>query len=273
MVQWGGREVGMRLEGRVAIVTGGAQGIGRAYVERFLDEGARVVIAEIDESQGAAAAEELASRGEVEFVHTDIADEDSVAHAAERSLERFGQIDILLNNAALYDRLDFTDRSPAYLRKIYDVNLHGAWLMSRAVAPSMVDRRFGRIINIASTMAYLYQDMSQGDAFEGLDSYGYNLTKWGVIGLTRFMASQLGRYGITVNCIAPGFTLSSASQKFLDPEGTNANVQAIEAATPMAIGAFQPEDMTGTAVYFASDDARFVSGQLIVVDGGMIKPC
>ncbi|MBW2270302.1 MAG: SDR family oxidoreductase [Deltaproteobacteria bacterium] len=262
----------MRLNDRVAIVTGGGQGIGRAYVERFLAEGATVVIAEIDESRGAATAAELASRGEVEFIFTDISDEASVAESAARAQERFGHIDILLNNAALYDRIDFSNQSLEYLRKVYDVNLHGAWLMSRAVAPFMVERRHGRIINVGSTMAYLYQDTGESGAFDGLDSYAYNLTKWGIIGLTRFMAEQLGPHGITVNCMAPGFTQSEASRKFLGPDGTHPNIQAIEAATPMAIGAFQPEDMTGTAVYFASDDARYVTGQLIVVDGGMIKP-
>ena len=184
-----------------------------------------------------------------------------------------GRIDILLNNAAIYDQLDFTDRSLDYLRRVIDVNVNGAWLMSRAVAPAMVDAQWGRIINVSSTTAYLHSTpMAPTEEFEGLDSFAYPMSKWSVIGLTRFMAGQLGRYNITVNTIVPGFTLTEASRKLTDAAGRNEFIEASERLTPMGIAAFQPEDMTGTAVYFASEDARYVTGQLIVIDGGMVSP-
>jgi 3-oxoacyl-[acyl-carrier protein] reductase len=263
----------MRLRGRVAVVTGGGQGMGKAYAQRFLQEGARVAIAEIDRERGERAAAELSRLGEVCFVAVDIADEASTEACVKQVVEQLGGIDILLNNAALYDGLDFGDRSLEYLRKVYDVNLHGSWLMSRAVAPVMVAAGYGRIINVASTTAYLYTTpMAMTGEFEGLDSYAYPITKWGVMGLTKFMAGQLGRYNITVNTIMPGFTLTEASKKMTGLDGSNDFIESIKQMTPMGVGAFEPEDMTGTAVYFASDDARFVTGQIIVIDGGMVSP-
>ncbi len=264
---------GMRLRDRVAVVTGGGQGMGKAYARRFLEEGAIVVIAEIDSGRGRSAATELASLGEVSFAEVDISDEDSARACAEQIATDYGRIDILLNNAALYDDLDFTDNSLESLRRVADVNVNGTLLMSRAIAPSMVAANRGRIINVSSTTAYLHAtSMAPTEEFQGLDSYAYPMSKWSVIGLTRFMAGQLGRYNITVNTIVPGFTLTEASRKLTDADGRNEFVDASERLTPMRIAAFQPEDMTGTAVYFASDDARYVTGQLIVIDGGMVSP-
>jgi 3-oxoacyl-[acyl-carrier protein] reductase len=264
---------GMRLKDRVAVVTGGGQGMGKAYARRFLEEGARVVIAEIDRERGEGAVRELTGVGNAMFVQVDISEEESARRCVEQVVDEQGRIDILLNNAALYDGLDFGNRSIEYLRRVVDVNVNGAWLMSRAVAPVMVEAESGRIINVASTTAYLHTtSMAPSEGFEGLDSYAYPMSKWSVIGLTKFMAGQLGRYNITVNTIVPGFTLTEASRKLTGPGGRNEFIEAAERLTPMGVGAFQPEDMTGTAVYFASDDARYVTAQLIVIDGGMISP-
>ncbi|MAG29440.1 MAG: dehydrogenase [Deltaproteobacteria bacterium] len=263
----------MRLQDRVAVITGGGQGMGKAYARRLLEEGATVVIAEIDPDRGERAAAELQDIGEVSFVQVDISDEDSTRAGADRIVAERGRIDILLNNAALYDQLDFSNHSLEYLRRVIDVNVNGTWLMSRAVVPAMVKAKSGRIINVASTTAYLHTTpMAPAEEFGGLDSYAYPMSKWSVIGLTKFMAGQLGRYNITVNTIVPGFTLTEASRKLTHADGRNDFIEASERLTPMGIAAFEPEDMAGTAVYFASDDARYVTGQLIVIDGGMISP-
>src|SRR5579883_1309929 len=204
----------MRLEGKVAVITGAGQGIGKAYAERFLAEGAKVAIAEISKERGEAALAELQPKGEVILVPTDISDEESAKACARATKERFGKIDILVNNAALYYDIDNTDNSYEYLKKVFSVNLHGAWLMTRAVAPYMVEQSYGRIINQSSGAAYIYLVPPMPDeTFREVPAFTYSQTKWGVIGLTKFLAVALGKYGITINCIAPGVTMTEATKK------------------------------------------------------------
>ncbi len=258
----------MRLAGKVAIVTGAGRGIGLAYAQRFLREGASVVIAEWDEERGAAGLEAVADLGPSLLVQTDVADPDSVEACAARAVEHFGGIDILVNNAALYGDWDMGDQSYEYLKRLFDVNLHGVWLASRAVAPHMVKRGGGRILNQASGAAYNYTHLHlPTDEFPGLGSYNYQQTKWGVVGLTKFMAAQLGRWKITVNCIAPGVIDTEATRAVVP----RATLDAIALGQPVP-GVVEPEDLTGAAVYFASEEARFVTGQVLVIDGGRHMP-
>ena len=258
----------MRLKDRVAIITGGGSGIGTAYCRRFLAEGAKVMIADIGEAQAKRTAESLAAQGEIDWVRTDVADESSAEECVAATLARFGRIDILLNNAAIYGDYQPTDTSLAYLRRMFDVNVHGQWLMARAVAPHLVRQRSGRIINVASIAAYLHQLGAFGDPENfALGSYSYQHSKFSVIGLTRHMAGQLGQYGVTVNCIAPGLVLTEATQRQV-PEP----IQPMFAQMSAMRTNLEAEDMVGTAVFFASDDARRVNGQLLCVDGGNVMP-
>jgi NAD(P)-dependent dehydrogenase (short-subunit alcohol dehydrogenase family) len=256
----------VRLEGKVAIITGAGQGIGKAYAERFLTEGAKVVIAEINEDRGSSALAELSGRGEVRLVPTDIADEASALSCAAATHEAFGSVDILVNNAALYYDIDNRDNSFEYLQKVFRVNLHGAWLMARAAAPYMVERRWGRIINQSSGAAYLYQ-LPPAERFVEVGAFSYSQTKWGIIGLTKFLAAQLGEHNVTVNCIAPGVTMTEATRKVV-PE---AFLPMVTMMTAMK-RTLEPEDLTGAAVFFASDDANLVTGQVLCVDGGGSMP-
>lgn len=257
----------MRLENRVAIVTGGGRGIGRAYAERFLQEGALVIVADVDESSAAIAADELRALGPVRAVHCDVADPESTEACVEAAVGAFGRVDILVNNAALYGDWDMADQSFEYLQRVFAVNLHGVWLMTRAVAPRMVEQAHGRIINQASAAAYNYGGGPPVDAFPGLNAFSYSQTKWGVVGLTKFTAGQLGRWNITANCIAPGVVATEATQKVVPMPLIEELAQ--RQAVP---GVLHAADLTGATVFFASDESRFVTGQVLVIDGGKYMP-
>ena len=255
-----------RLQDRVAVITGAGQGIGLAYAERFLAEGAKVVVAELSEERAASAMESLVGKGEAVFVRTDISDPDSTEACAKAAKDAFGSLDILLNNAAIYHDIDNADASYEYLQKIFSVNQHGTWLMSRAAAPYMVEQRRGRIINQSSGAAYSYM-FPPMDEFHGLGNFSYSITKWGIVGLTKFMAAQLGQYNITVNCIAPGVTMTEATKKVV-PEMFIGGMTAMTAMKQT----LEPEDLAGAAVFFAGDDAKFCTGQTLVIDGGLSMP-
>jgi 3-oxoacyl-[acyl-carrier protein] reductase len=257
----------MRLQGRVAIVTGASRGIGRAYAERFLREGASVVVADIDDERANETVGELGPLGPIQFVRCDVSDTTSTESCAREAVERFGRIDVLVNNAALYGDWNMTDQSFDYLKQVFDVNLHGVWLMTHAVAPQMVAQEYGRIVNQASGAAYNYGGGLPTSEFQGLNAFNYQQTKWGVIGLTKFSAGQLGRWNITVNCIAPGVIATEATKKVV-PESTIEQLARLQAVP----GVMNAEDLTGAAVFFASEEARFVTGQVIVIDGGKYMP-
>jgi 3-oxoacyl-[acyl-carrier protein] reductase len=255
-----------RLQDKVAVITGAGQGIGLAYAERFLAEGAKVVVAEIDEGRALHAMERLDGLGDAVFVRTDISSEVSAQACAAATLERFGKLDILVNNAALYYDIQNERNDYEYLQKVFQVNLHGAWVMARACAPAMVEQRWGRIINQSSGAAYMYNMTPVGD-FHEVAAFSYSQTKWGVVGLTKFLASQLGQYNVTVNCIAPGVTMTEATKKIV-PEEYIGMIPMMSAMKQT----LEPEDLAGTAVYFASDDAKLVTGQVLCVDGGACMP-
>jgi 3-oxoacyl-[acyl-carrier protein] reductase len=257
-----------RLADKTAIITGGGNGIGLAYAERFAHEGAKVVIADIDEAAGKAAAERVSAIGQARFIKTDVADPESVESCAAASVDAFGSLDILINNAALYGDWDMRDQSYEYLQRVFEVNQHGVWLMTRAVVPQMVRQGSGRIINQASGAAYNYAAPPTADGeFHGLGSFSYSQTKFGVIGLTKFSAAQLGAFGITVNCIAPGVVDTEATRKTVP----GAILERLAAEQPVP-GVIQPDDLTGAAVYFASSESRYVTGQILVISGGRHMP-
>jgi 3-oxoacyl-[acyl-carrier protein] reductase len=248
-----------RLEGRVAIVTGGGHGIGKAYAKRLASEGARVVIAEIDESAAMAVAEELNAAGHEAFgMRTDVSDSASVEKMAAATVDRFGRIDVLVNNAAIFatvpmSRSPFDQISIDEWDRMMTVNLKGTWLASCAVIPQMRKQGYGKIINISS-----------GTALKGSPSrIHYVTSKAGILGFTKTLANEVGKDNICVNCVAPGSTLSEENAD----EGVIK--MRTQAASSRALKRVQnPEDLTGAIVFFASADSDFITGQTLVVDGG-----
>jgi len=258
----------MRLAGKTAIITGAAQGIGKAYALRFAREGARVVVADLREDGAESVATECRSLGpEAVALRLDVSDEASTREVAERTVERFGGIDILINNAAIYYDLDRTENSLAYFNRVLSVNLTGAWLMSRAVERHMKRQHRGKIIHQSSTAAYLGNvgmvETENPDL--PMPPFHYSVAKIGVSGLTKYMAGALGPWGINVNAIAPGVTMTEATKKIVPEEILGPLVMFSALRKPL-----QPEDLTGTAVYLASEDSDMMTGQVLVVDGGMI---
>jgi 3-oxoacyl-[acyl-carrier protein] reductase len=247
------------LRDRVAIITGAGHGIGKAYARRLAIEGASIAIAEIDSQAAQTVADELAREGLVACaVPTDVADEMSVAEMARAVNDRYGRIDILVNNAAIFatipmSRAPFDRIDPGEWDRMMSVNLKGTWLACRAVIPYMRMRSYGKIINISS-----------GTALKGSDSrIHYVTSKAGVIGFTKTLAQEVGKDGICVNCVAPGSTLSEES-----PDADILSKRTGAAATRALKRVQKPEDITGAIVFFASADSDFITGQTLVVDGG-----
>ncbi len=254
----------MRLEQKVAIVTGGAQGIGREYCLRFAVEGAKVVVADLRNEQAAKVAAEIESSGGVAIsVNVDVSNETSAEQMIRVAVDSFGGVDCLVNNAAIYYELDVRDHSIDYLRKVLDVNLIGTLIASRAVLPSMRDRGGGSIINISSVAAYPTQVSFR--RAKNFPNYAYGISKSAVVHLTKSMARTAGPDNIRVNAIAPGTTLTEATRRVLPDK-------AIEAKRHLkALGkSLEPYDLTGTAVYLASDESAMMTGQTLVVDAGDI---
>jgi NAD(P)-dependent dehydrogenase (short-subunit alcohol dehydrogenase family) len=248
----------MRLDGKVAVITGGAAGIGLQYAKRFLAEGARVVVADI--ADPVAAAEKLGAADRVLGVATDVSVPDSVAAMVDAAVARFGRIDVLVNNAAIFAALKprpFEEISEAEWDRVMAVNVKGVWNCTRAVAPHMRAQGVGRIVNVASAI------VAKGTAF----LLHYVASKGAVVAMTRALARELGPAGITVNAVAPGLILSDTVQA--NPDITGFQVAAVMQARSLKREAF-PDDVEGTVVFLASDDSAFMSGQTLVVDGGSV---
>jgi 3-oxoacyl-[acyl-carrier protein] reductase len=251
----------MRLKDKVAIITGAGQGIGEAYARRFAIEGAKVVVADINEEKGRAVAASIG--GAAVFERVDVSDEADTKRIAKAVHDRFGRIDVLINNAAIFYGIDNFNSTYEYLRKIFDVNYFGTWLMCRAVFPYMEQQNCGVVINQSSSAAWMHPNMPMPD---GLPSFHYSVTKAAINAMTHFMAGSVGVCGIRVNAIAPGPTLTEATK-----QGVPADILEMIVNMMMAIKKpLDPDDLAGTAVWLASDDAKMVTGQVIPVDGGMI---
>ncbi len=251
-----------RLAGKVAIVTGGAVGIGRHYSQAMAAEGARVMIADIED--GKPLADEIAGRhgaNSVASALADVTDEEAVKRLVTQTMHRFGRIDILVNNAALYAKLEpsnYDEWDVETWNKVFSVNVRGSWLMVKHVAAHMIAQKSGRIVNIASTTAY-----------KGTPHLlPYATSKGAILAMTRALSRELGAHGIAVNSLAPGYTLSETGlQNAAHVEQSRERTRASRAFKRDEV----PEDIIGTLIFLASSDSDFVTGQSIVVDGGAVN--
>jgi NAD(P)-dependent dehydrogenase (short-subunit alcohol dehydrogenase family) len=243
----------MRLQDKVIVVTGAAQGIGEAYARGLAAEGAKVVVADINEDAGRQVAKQIETDGgQAMFVSCDVSSAESAAALVAAVEAQWGGIHGLVNNAAIYGAMQFDLLITVdwdYYRKFMGVNMDGALVMTRAVYASMQKRGGGSIVNQSSTAAYLYSGF-------------YGLAKVGINGLTQQLAHELGGMNIRVNAIAPGPTDTEATR-------TQAGDVAKEMVKGLALKRLgQPEDMVGAAVFLLSDESAWVTGQILAVDGG-----
>lgn len=251
----------MTLDDKTAIVTGGAKGIGFACARRFLEQGAQVIIADVDEKTGNKAEKSLAELGNVRFVHCDVGDRLSVRNMIAATLDSFNSLDVLVNNAGIIHSDDFLDISEEDFDRVMQVNLKGAFLCGQAAARQMVDqieegRAPGSIINMSSINAQVAIP----------SQVPYSISKGGVQQLTKVMALSLASRGIRVNAIGPGsINTDILAAVNNDPEAKN----RILSRTPMGrIG--EASEIASIAAFLASDDASYITGQTIYADGGRL---
>ncbi len=243
----------MRLEGKVAVITGAARGIGKATALLFAKEGASVALVDLDEEGGRVAEEVRSSGGDAEFYRVDVRDYDAVRSTLRAVVERFSRVDVLVNNAGIIRDRTLLKMEPEEFEAVLDVNVKGVFNCTKAVVPYMVEQGGGVILNASSVVA-LYGNFGQTN---------YVASKCAVIGMTKVWARELGPKGIRVNAVAPGFIETDMTANLPDQVK-----RMILERTPL--GRFgRPEDVANVYLFLASDEASFINGAVISVDGGI----
>ncbi|WP_067801671.1 glucose 1-dehydrogenase [Actinomadura formosensis] len=246
-----------QLDGKVALITGGARGMGKAHVRRFLDEGAKVVFGDVLEEEGAKLAAELGDA--VRFVRMDVSSPQDWDAAVETATSTFGALNVLVNNAGIIRHKRIEDMELDEFRRILEVNLIGQWLGVKTVTGPMREAGGGSIVNVSSTEGFI------GAA--GLAAY--SASKFGIRGLTKSAARELGQYGIRVNSVHPGGVLTPLSMQDDVVAATVDSADAFLKALPLGrMG--NSKEVSGLIVYLASDDSSYCTGSEVLVDGGML---
>ena len=247
----------MRLENKVAVVTGGAQGIGQAIVQKFVAEGARVALLDIDEPRGRAEAERHGDA--VRFIRCDITREADVAAAIAGTVEAFGTVDILVNNAGVNTYFDATTMTEDEWEKVFAVDLKGAWLCCKHALPHMREQGSGAIVNIASIHAFMTT----------YNQFPYAAAKSGMVGMTRSLALDFGKCQIRVNAICPGWVRTQLVDEWLElqPEGKAAEQRVLDQQPLGRMAA--PMEIANFVAFVASDEASFMTGAALLIDGGL----
>jgi NAD(P)-dependent dehydrogenase (short-subunit alcohol dehydrogenase family) len=245
-----------RLDGRVALVTGAASGIGEGTARRFVAEGARVVVADLQEERGREVAKSLG--GDARFIRTDVTRESDIAAAVDLAVEEFGTLDIMVNNAGIVGAIgSIVDTSVEDFDATMSVLARAVFLGMKHAGRIMLPNRKGSIVSIASTAGVV----------GGLGPHTYTMAKHGVVGLTKSVANEFAQHGVRVNAVAPGNTVTAMTSDVVtgDPSNEEGTRKALAGVSPLGIAGV-PEDIAAAILYLASDDARYVSGHTLVVD-------
>ena len=252
----------MRLEGRIAIVTGAGSGMGRAIAQEFIAEGANVLALDVRKSAVDETVEMVGQPGRIVAFECDVSNELNIKAAVAAAMDQWGRVDIVCNNAGVLDDYIIAEETTTELwNRILGINLSGPFFMCREVLPIMVSQGKGVIINTASISTFI----------AGGGGSAYTVSKHGVLGLTRQLAFEYGRKGVRVNAICPGPIHTGMTDYLLTPEGRNEHVDSIIEALPAGRWG-KPVEIARLAVYLASDDADFVHGSSYVMDGGWLLP-
>lgn len=245
-----------RLAGKVAIISGGARGMGASEAQLFLDEGAKVVITDVLDDAGQQTAKQLSPDGSrCLFLHHDVTNEDDWSSVVAETVSAFGQVDILINNAGIFERGSILDTPLKNFQRTIDINLTGVFLGMKAVAPHMVQRKTGSIVNISSVAGLA--------GTPGFVAYG--ASKWAVRGMTKGVAKELAPFGVRVNSIHPGI-IDTPMLKTFEEAGEGVR-EAVRTRIPLGYEA-EPVDVARLALYLASDDSSYSTGSEFIVDGG-----
>lgn len=242
----------MRLQGKVAIITGAANGIGLAAVKRFTEEGATVIMADFDEKTGHEAAQPFGEQ--VQFYAVDVSNREQVHQMVDHVIETFGRIDILINNAGITRDAMLVKMSEEDFNKVLQVNLNGVFNCTQAVVPHMIEKGKGKIIS-TSSVSGVYGNVGQTN---------YAASKAAIVGMTKSWAKELGRKGICVNAVAPGFTATSMVEKM--PEKIIDQMKNIISLQRLG----KPEDIANAYLFLASDESNYITGHVLHVDGGIM---
>jgi NAD(P)-dependent dehydrogenase (short-subunit alcohol dehydrogenase family) len=243
----------MRFKDKVVLVTGGGQGLGEAFCKGFVREGAHVVIIDINEQNGKEVERALGEKAV--FMKTDVSSRSQVQATVDAVMERFGRIDVLVNNAGIHSGGQFWEETEEAWQRMFEVNIMGVVLISQIVVPIMIKQKKGKIINVSSKAAVVGEP----------NHAAYSASKGAVMSLTRAMAVELGKYNINVNMICPGTTLTPLGKAALEDPVTR---KALESNIPLGrLG--EPEDHIGSVLFLASEEADWCTGQMVIVDGGL----
>lgn len=244
----------MRLTGKVALVTGGARGIGRAIVEKLIENGCKVVIADVLDDAGNQTVAELSGRGDVTFVHCDVTSATNAQTAVDHAVAKFGTLDILVNNAGITKDTLLIRMTESDWDRVLTINLKGAFLMTQAASRVMMKAHSGRIVNISSVVGLM------GNAGQG----NYAASKAGLIGFTKSIAKELAGRNVTVNAVAPGYIQTEMTESL--PEAAK---QAFLTNIPLKRAGL-PEDVANAVLFFAADESTYITGQVLPVCGGLL---